>query len=241
MRSHRFYTPIELSINSSLELPKDAAHHCIQVLRYPIGKELVLFNGDGFDYLAIISKIEGKNCQVKISDKISPLNESPLNIHLFQGIAKGEKMDLIIQKAVELGVKQITPLFSERCNVKLDEKRLNKKMAHWQAVASSACEQSERAFIPQVNVAVQLKNLKINNMYTQGFYLEPTATQTIKELPSLTEIALFIGPEGGFSELDIQQLEVLNIQGLKLGPRILRTETAGLACIAIFQALYGDL
>ncbi len=240
MRSHRFYTPIELSNDLTLELPKEAAHHCIQVLRYSVGKELSLFNGDGFDYLAIITAIEGKNCQVKISDKISPLNESPINIHLFQGIAKGEKMDLIIQKAVELGVNQITPLFSERCNVKLDDKRLNKKMAHWQAVATSACEQSGRALIPLINSPANLKNLKIP-INIQGFYLEPTASQSIKEQSGLTEIALFIGPEGGFSELDIQQLETLNIKGLKLGPRILRTETAGLACISIFQTLYGDL
>jgi len=130
MRSHRFYSAITLAVADILELPKEASHHCIQVLRYKIGAQLTLFNGDGFDYIAQIKSIEGKRCQVEIIEKTVPQNESPLKIHLFQGVARGEKMDLIIQKSTELGVTQVTPVFTERCNVKLDEKRLNKKQTH---------------------------------------------------------------------------------------------------------------
>ncbi len=240
MRSHRFYTPTELSDDLVFELPKEAAHHAIQVLRYPIGQELGLFNGDGFDYIGVITAIEGKKCEVKIINKIIPDNESPLKIHLYQGIAKGEKMDLIIQKSVELGVNQITPLFTERCNVKLDNKRLKKKLSHWQAISISACEQSGRTLIPKVNPPTHLRNLTAPNELN-SFYLEPTANLGIKAQSVLTDVGLYIGPEGGFSESDIQHLRRLKVNGIKLGPRILRTETAGLSCIAILQSLFGDI
>lgn len=240
MRYHRFYTPIKLKLNDTIELPKEASHHCVQVLRYCVGKELVLFNGDGFDYVARITEIEGKRSRVFISQKLTLNNESPLKIHLYQGIARGDKMDFIIQKSVELGVTQITPIFTERCNVKLDQKRLSKKQEHWQAVAISACEQSGRGLVPTINPAVQFKNLS-HPLSLSNFYLEPTASQGIEDQKNLTEVSLFIGPEGGFSEFDRQQLKSLEIEGLKLGPRILRTETAGLATIAIFQSHFGDV
>ena len=244
MRSHRFYSDINLTQGHSFELPKEASHHCIQVLRYKVGAKLTLFNGDGFDYVAQIKTIEGKRCQVEIIDKIAPQNESPLKIHLFQGIARGEKMDLIIQKSVELGVTQITPIFAERCNVKLDEKRLNKKQTHWQAVALSACEQSGRSFVPKINPAINIKLIKQLleiNLETISFYLEPTASKHLHCYDSLKDVSLFIGPEGGLSGNDIQTLESAKVNGVKLGPRILRTETAGLACIAILQSHFGDI
>lgn len=240
MRSHRFYSSITLSLSEPILLPKEASHHCIQVLRYKEGDELVLFNGDGFDYLAQISLIEGKTCQVKIMAKISPNNESPLKIHLYQGIARGEKMDLIIQKSVELGVHQITPLFTERCNVKLDQKRLAKKHQHWQKVAISACEQSGRAFIPKINLPIQISQFKLQSD-SIGFYLQPNSTQSIHDNNNLTDVSLLVGPEGGFSDNEINQLKENRISGIQLGARILRTETAGLACIAILQSHFGDI
>ena len=238
MRSHRFYTPIELNENSSVDLPSEAAHHCAQVLRYRVGDQLVLFNGDGFDYLATVEQIEKKRCQVKLSNRIDPKNESPLNIHLFQGIARGDKMDLIIQKAVELGVREFTPLFTERCNVKLDGKRLDKKLQHWNKTIISACEQSGRAIIPKLHQPISLNKLKeIQNV---SVYLEPAANKTFRDLHIQQSLQLMIGPEGGFSEKDINHLNAIQCEGVVVGPRILRTETAGLSAISILQSYFGD-
>ncbi len=239
MRSHRFYTDIELSENTLVNLPSQAAHHCGQVLRYKVGDNLTVFNGDGFDYYATIDRLEKKSCQIKIEKKIDPQNESPLKIHLYQGIARGDKMDLIIQKAVELGVTAITPIFTERCNVKLEGKRLDKKIQHWQQIQLSACEQSGRAIIPAFNTATHLHQTPQQS--ASSFYLEPTSNQGFGDLPEQSLMSLFIGPEGGFAEKEINFLEKIGCQGLKMGPRILRTETAGLSAIAILQSHFGDI
>lgn len=240
MRNHRFYTPQILSDGLELELPAEVAHHCIQVLRYPIGSELVLFNGDGCDYPAKISAIHKKRCSVTICGQQPLTNESPLEIHLYQGVARGDKMDFIIQKAVELGVSRITPLFTERCNVKLDEKRLQSKLEHWQKVAISASEQSGRARLTEILSPLALKGFTPVDQ-RPIFYLEPTASQSIDKLTLENSVCLMIGPEGGFSQQDLATLEQIGAQGLRLGPRILRTETAGLTCIAIMQSRFGDL
>ena len=239
MRSHRFYTPIELNENTSIELPSEAAHHCAQVLRYRVGDGLTLFNGDGFEYLATVEQIEKKRCQVRMSHRIDPQNESPLKIHIFQGIARGDKMDLIIQKTVELGVAEITPLFTERCNVKLDGKRLEKKLQHWNKTIISACEQSGRATIPMLHQPVSINKLVKNQ--TISVYLQPTATNSFKELHIQQSVQLMIGPEGGFSDKDLNHLNSIGCDGIKIGPRILRTETAGLSAISILQSYFGDL
>jgi 16S rRNA (uracil1498-N3)-methyltransferase len=240
MRSHRFYTAQELTVGLPTELTKEASHHCLQVLRYQAGASLTLFNGDGFDYEATIESVEGKRCMVQVENKLSPDNESPLRIHLFQGIARGEKMDLIIQKAVELGVSEITPLFSERCNVKLEGNRLEKKLAHWQNIAVSASEQSGRALIPKINSACQIKQIP-TNASASHLCLEPTANQRIADSQLESTVCLYIGPEGGFSSIDLDILQRLNVVPVTLGPRILRTETAGLSCIAILQSHFGDI
>ena len=250
MRSHRFFTDIPLGINCQVELPADASHHCAQVLRYKEGDQLTVFNGDGFDYLATIITINKKRCEIDINKQIAVNNESPLTIHLFQGIAKGDKMDLIIQKAVELGVAEITPLFTERCNVKLNNKRLAKKLEHWNKVSISACEQSGRAVIPKINPAIQIENLQIDNQQTDDqkigklitFYLEPTSEKSFSDYQIENKnVALLVGPEGGFSDRDLQQADKKNLYGVSMGPRILRTETAGLSAIAILQSHFGDL
>ncbi len=240
MRSHRFYCPVTLNTTQSLVLPKEASHHCINVLRYKAGHELILFNGDGFNYTAVIRQIINRQCTVEINNKINPENESPLKVHLYQGIARGEKMDLIIQKSVELGVSEITPLFSERCNVKLDNKRLAKKMAHWQAVSISASEQSGRCKIATINTPQSIKALNCPPDML-SLYLEPTAEQKIQTISTTESISIFVGPEGGFSQNDLSFLEKLQATGIQLGPRILRTETAGLACLTALQIHLGDL
>ena len=241
MRTHRFFVNSKLSLDEDLALPKPAAHHCIQVLRYSLGAQLRLFNGDGFDYLCEITSIEGKNATVKIQQKIELNNESPLKLHLYQCVAKGDKMDFVIQKSVELGVSQITPVFSERSNVKLDPKRLAKKQLHWQNVAISASEQSGRAVTVTINPAVKINTVQIEED-SKLFYLEPKSTQTFSDVSiDSNNAGLIIGPEGGFSDADLVHLSNIGAQGVKIGPRILRTETAGLACIAILQSHFGDI
>ncbi len=239
MRTHRFYTPIDLAINSSVQLPPEAAHHCAQVLRYKVGDELTVFNGDGFDYRATVEQIEKKSCTIKINQNTNPNNESPLKIHLLQGVARGDKMDLIIQKSVELGVSEITPIFTERCNVKLEGKRLEKKVQHWNNTIISACEQSGRAAIPTLHLPISI--MKVSNNKDVSIYLEPTAEEKINQLSITKHVRLFIGPEGGFSDKDLNHLQSINCDGVKLGPRILRTETAGLAAISIIQSSFGDI
>lgn len=239
MRSHRFYVPNSLEENSSFELPTNAAHHCIQVLRYKKGDTLTVFNGDGFDYSAKIDVIEKKKCRVFISNKSDPNSESPLRIHLLQGIAKGDKMDLIIQKAVELGVNEITPVFTERCNVKFDKKREEKKTLHWQKKIISACEQSGRARLVKLNIPINIEDIPRTS--SPSIYLEPTASRTLSSLEISESIRCLIGPEGGLSESDLGRLRDLEFQGIKIGSRILRTETAGLTAISVLQHCFGDL
>ena len=239
MRSHRFYTPIDLAIETSIELPAEAAHHCTQVLRYKTGDALILFNGDGFDYSATITEIKKKQCKVKTSSKNDPKNESTLKIHLLQGVARGDKMDFIIQKAIELGVSEITPVLTERSNVKLDEKRLQKKHLHWKKTVISACEQSGRAVIPKLNAAIPLDQIKKSDC--PSIYLEPKATKSFSYLQLANRVNLIIGPEGGFSDDDLNHLNRGGFKGVKIGPRILRTETAGLSAISILQNHFGDL
>ncbi len=251
MRLHRFYTQQPIQLLAILELEEAVARHCAQVLRYKQDDRLIVFNGDGYDYQATIIDIGKRRCQVKILDQFPLNNESPIAIHLFQGIAKGDKMDYVIQKAVELGVTEFTPLFSERCNVKLDAKRLAKKQHHWQRVMLSACEQSGRAKLMKIHEAIAISQIETNpkiggdtgeaeNNKLQSLYLDPEAENSIKDMVKPTQLQLLIGPEGGFSEQDIRQLQSLNMTGIKLGKRILRTETAGLAAVASLQTLFGD-
>ncbi len=239
MRSHRFYIPASLVVNTSVALSADVAHHCAQVLRYNVGDPLVLFNGDSFDYSAVITGIEKKRCVVEICRKYDPKNESPLKIHLMQGIARGDKMDFIIQKVVELGVAEITPVFTERCNVKLDKKRLNKKMAHWNKTIISASEQSGRAVLTRLNDPVTIEN--IPKLEHCSIFLEPTVSESFGELDIEKNVRIIIGPEGGFTQSDLTLLARVGFKGSKIGPRILRTETAGLSAISILQSRFGDL
>ena len=251
MRTHRFFAPAPLEPGQICQLPKEAAHHCIQVLRYSVDDSLILFNGDGFEYNATIQSISGKDCFVHVNDRVDPGSESPLKIHLIQGIARGDKMDFIIQKSVELGVAKITPLFTERCNVKLDGKRLIKKQKHWQNIAISAAEQSGRAIIPAINPPTYLSKLSLDSDVLEWhrteadtlaqLYLEPAAEESLGTVSRTEHLHLFIGPEGGFSKSDLGVLNSIGAKGVKLGPRILRTETAGLASIAILQTQFGDL
>ncbi|HJW46643.1 MAG TPA: 16S rRNA (uracil(1498)-N(3))-methyltransferase [Lysobacter sp.] len=244
MRLTRIHIAASLSPGSEIVLPENAAVHLSRVLRLTVGDECVLFNGDGRDYAARITTLGKRELRVSISGATAIDNESPLHITLLQGVARGEKMDLILQKATELGVNAISPLWSQRSEVKLDTERAEKRLAHWRGVVTSACEQCGRARVPDVAAPVALA-VALDALPSGGLrlILDPEGELALATLAveSDAHIALAVGPEGGWSPADREQLHAGGFRGLKLGPRILRTETAGLAAIAALQARLGDL
>lgn len=242
MRTIRCFVDLELSVGKEIFLPEITSNHLVRVLRLELGDSFHLFNGDGYEYLAKLTSIEKKHSKALIISVQSTNTESPLKIHLFQSIARGEKMDLILQKATELGVTAFTPMVSDRTEVKLDNERSEKKLNHWQGVIRSACEQSGRSIVPTLNLPIGIKHLSVNHHSAQAYYLEPKAELRIKSLHINCdeEIILAIGPEGGFTERDIELLQIARFQGINAGPRILRTETAGIAFIAALQSQFGD-
>ncbi len=242
MRLTRCYLDQPLDVGTTVILPESAAQHLIRVLRLREGDACVLFNGDGHDHDARIVAIGKRETQAEITARRRIDNESPLRITLLQGIARGEKMDWIVQKATELGVARILPVASERSDVRLDEARAHKRHAHWREIAISACEQSGRAVLPELLPTQPLASAT-RRCDGAGFILDPASGASIKSVASTLSTAstLAIGPEGGWSPRDLEQLREAGFCGLRLGPRVLRTETAGIAAIAALQALAGDL
>ena len=244
MRLTRVYVDMALSPGGEVLLPESAAAHLSRVLRLGIGDECVLFNGDGHDYAARIVALGKRELRVAIDNASAADNESPLRITLLQGVARGEKMDLILQKATELGVAAIAPLWSQRSEVRLDEARTEKRLAHWRGVVTSACEQCGRARVPQVAAPLSLA-AALNALPAGGvrLILDPDGELALATLAvdRNVGVVLAVGPEGGWSDVDREQLRGAGFQGLKLGPRILRTETAGLAAISALQSRFGDL
>lgn len=242
MRMTRCFIDLELKLNQDLILPEAIGNHLIRVLRYKVGDNFHLFNGNGLNYQTEIINIEKKFVRVRVCSEQQCHNESPLKIHLYQSIARGEKMDWILQKATELGIHAFTPIISDRTEVKLDHERSDKKIHHWQGVVRSACEQSGRAVIPALNLPISINQINATANLEQAYFLEPKAKQRINalDIELIKPIHLAIGPEGGFSERDIHLLQLANFQGVSIGPRILRTETAGIAFIAAMQSQFGD-
>ena len=211
-------------------------------MRLEVGDACVLFNGDGHDYDARIDAIGKRGAGAEVLTARAVDNESPLRITLLQGIARGEKMDWILQKATELGIASVRPVASERSEVKLDAARADKRLAHWRSVVVSACEQSGRARVPGVAAPQSLASALATGPAMPGYLLDPFADQAIAGLPAaMDQCTLAVGPEGGWSARDREQLLAAGFVGLRLGPRVLRTETAGIAAIAALQSRAGDL
>lgn len=244
MRLTRCPIELPLSVGQTLPLPEEAANHLVRVMRLREGDGCVLFNGDGHDYSATFTGISKREVLVRIDSAQAVDNESPLAITLLQGIARGEKMDLILQKATELGVTAIIPVNAERTEVKLDAARAEKRIAHWRNVVGSACGQSGRARIPAISPPQSLAAAATDLPdQTLRLTLDPLGEHRLASLSPAPAngVVIAIGPEGGWSPRDRQQLAEAGFQGLQLGPRILRTETAGLAAVAALQARLGDL
>ena len=242
MRLTRSHVDLPLRVGNEIALPEDVAAHLLRVLRLQLGDACVLFNGDGHDYDARITALGKREARAEVVAARRIENESPLRITLLQGIARGEKMDWILQKATELGVARILPVTSERSEVKLDAQRADKRLAHWRGIVVAACEQSGRATLPDV-AAPQALAQAAGLRDGRGFILDPFAEASLSSVrdASLRECTIAIGPEGGWSPRDREQLVAAGYEGLKLGPRVLRTETAGIAAISALQAACGDL
>ena len=242
MRVPRIYQPQPLAINQQLNLDEDGAAHIGKVLRMGNGEHISLFNGDGNDYLAEIVDAGKKHVTVKLLSCEANLSESPLNLHLGQVISRGDRMEFTIQKSVELGVNTITPLFSDRCGVKLNGERLEKKIQQWQKIVVSACEQSGRSQVPMVRPAMDLHDWCSEPTSALKLNLHPRAAHGINGLDlAHTRVRLLIGPEGGLSAEEIAMTETNQFTDVLLGPRVLRTETASLTAITALQLRFGDL
>jgi 16S rRNA (uracil1498-N3)-methyltransferase len=238
----RFYLETELSEGQTITLPDSAFRHWVQVLRARVGDQARLFNGDGSEHEAMLVAIAKRDAQVTLGRRHIVDRESPLRLLLAQAVSKGERMDYTLQKAVELGVSAIQPLISERTVVKLDAERWDKKLEHWRGIVIAACEQSGRARIPELRPVLRFDHWLAQPLDCAArLILAPGAARTLRELPAAHSAALLIGPEGGFSDAEIEQARQQGWAALTLGPRVLRTETAGVAAMSALQALWGDL
>jgi 16S rRNA (uracil1498-N3)-methyltransferase len=242
MRTIRHYVDLPLAEGSAVDLPEAAVAHLVRVLRLGPGDRVRLFNGDGHDYEAELESAGKREARARVLARIAVMSESPLAITLAQGIARGEKMDLILQKATELGVVRFAPVVTERTEVRLDAERADKRGAHWRGVLASACEQSGRARLPQLLPPRALADFLATEASPLKLVLDPSASTTLAQLQLGGDhsICLLVGPEGGLSERDLAAARAVGFTGLRLGPRILRTETAALAAISGLNALYGD-
>jgi 16S rRNA (uracil1498-N3)-methyltransferase len=242
MRIPRIHTNSPLAVGHQCELDDNAAQHVGRVLRMQPEQELLLFNGDGHDYQARIVAASKKNVTVEVHEQLENTTESPLKVVLGQTLSKGDRMDYAVQKAVEMGVTEIVPLSTERCDVKLKGDREEKRLRHWQQVAISAAEQCGRARVPEILPVMSVDQwLEHAQRCDLRLVLHHRTEHPLKSLTKPTSVALMIGPEGGLSAEEISRAEAKGFLPVALGPRVLRTETAPVAAMALCQWLWGDI
>lgn len=242
MSAPRLFCPAPLAPGAIVSLTDSAAHHAARVLRMKAGDELILFNGNGNDFAGQIQRIDKHEVVAKLGSASPVERESPLDVTLVQAISSGDRMDFTLQKAVELGITAIQPVAAERSVVKLSGERAEKRRAHWQNVVISACEQSGRATVPPVASVLPLADwLGQRNEYALRLLLSPTAPNTLHTLEQPRgPICLLIGCEGGLAPREQQTAVSCGFTPIRLGARVLRTETAALAALAALQTLWGD-
>ncbi|HES75414.1 MAG TPA: 16S rRNA (uracil(1498)-N(3))-methyltransferase [bacterium] len=235
----RFYIDLPLVASQIIDLPKDARQYMERVLRLKPGHAICLFNGRGGQFNA---EFLG-NGRVELLEFDPIERESPLAVRLIQGISKGDRMDVTLQKATELGAQRISPVTTERSVVRLDEERAERRHERWSSILHSACEQCGRNRIPQLDDLHKLDHILNESQHADEvrIVLAPTGTHTLRELPTPTHMSVLIGPEGGLSDTEIKLATERGFTAVRLGTRILRTETAGLAILAAAQTLWGDL
>lgn len=248
----RLYVPLPLIAGDHLDLPEDAAHHWVRVLRARAGERVQVFDGQGHEAEAELVEVTKRGAQVLIHRVSRPLVEPILQTHLGQVMSRGERMDYALQKATELGVSEITPLVSERCELRLrGDDRADKKLSHWQRIIISACEQSGRTRLPILHAPMTLADWQASVLADQRWVLAPVTPTAVTSADSQPvalagdnkprTIAILVGPEGGLTEAEITAAQRLGFKPWQLGPRILRTETAPIAALTLLQWLYGDL
>ena len=243
MMSTRIYHPQNMEVGQVYRLSTEASHHLLNVLRFKVGDPFDIFDGCDHEYHAQIYAIEKKQIQFLITLRMQVCRESALKIHLAQGIAKGERWTFSLQKAVELGVHSITPLWTQHVAYKWEKKLDEKKMAQWQGIVVSACEQSGRTRLPMLHPIQTLDDFLNQDQSVNKIILQPESGHHWRQIEWSAEqsVSVLIGPEGGFSSKEYEKALAANYQGMTLGPRILRTETAVVSALTILQASYGDL
>lgn len=244
MRQTRLYLEGEYDSGSELEIDAERTHYLSRVLRLRVGDTIVVFNGKGAQFSASITALQRSRAVLAVHDALAAATESGFKLHLAQGISRAERMDFVVQKATELGVKRITPLLTEHGVVKLAAERAEKRRQHWRKVATSACEQSGRVRLPLVDAPVRLDTWLADKTQQADIdiLLKPGATESLAgiDVPA-TKVCLLIGPEGGFSNAEYEMLEAAGFRAVSFGPRVLRTETAAIAALAVLQTRCGDL
>jgi len=240
----RFFVPLPLQPGATLALPENVAHHALRVLRLPAGSPIVLFNGEGGAWQAMLS-MQGKQAMAELAAFDPRDTELPGRVTLVQGIATGDKMDWIIEKAVELGAHAIAPIAAQRSVLRLSGERLEKRVLHWRRIAQAACEQCGRNRLPVVHAPVTLAQWLADPANAEGLRLmcHPEASDTLSSAlsprPTAACLALLVGPEGGWAEEELQMAGRHDVRRVRFGARVLRTETAGLALLAATGALLG--
>lgn len=240
MRTSRLYLPDASSEGLVLNLPKASAHYLSKVLRLDAGAELQVFDGKGNEFIAVLEEVSKKSVSARLVKSVETAAESPVSIHIGLGLTRGERMDYAIQKATELGANSFTPIFTERCEVKLKGDRLEKRLEHWQQIAISACEQCGRATLPSVNAPVPLIEFLKKAEAPLKLILDHRQTSSLSSSIAPSEVIVLTGPEGGFTEFEIDQASAAGFQTVKLGNRVLRAETAPIAALSVLQWIWGD-
>ena len=241
MRIPRFFEDQPLSNGQHTDLSEAVVQHVSRALRMRVDDQLILFNGDGNEYHARLTNVAKRQASVEIKSVTRPERISPLQIHIGQSLSRGERMDYAIQKASELGMQQMTPLFSERCEVKLSSERQDKRLRHWQQIAISACEQSLRCDVPDIRPPETLRDWISQVDADLKLVLHHHTAQPLETLDPPGSVALLIGPEGGLSEAEVELALEHGFKPVAFGPRVFRTETAPVAALSILQFLWGDL
>jgi len=245
MRLTRVYIEGPLAAGKRVKLEGNAASHITRVLRLRVGAALTLFDGAGGEYEASIDKAHGGEVIVAVGRHADLERESPLAITLAQGVSRGERMDLVVQKATELGVAHLAPVLSERSVVRLTAQQSDRKVNHWRAIAIAACEQCGRNRLPSVAAPVALRDFLKSDAATAAgtrLLLSPAGAATLRDLPRPSAgVTVLIGPEGGLTDEEQQAAVAAGFTALRLGPRVLRTETAAIAALALLQQRFGDL
>ncbi len=248
MRIPRVHLPVVLHEGAEHDLPAGAVDRLVRVLRLPAGREVRVFDGRGAEFKAILVEAGKRGARILVQQSLPAAAASPLRVTLAQALARGEKMDWILQKATELGVASIQPILTERTEVRLGEERSERRMAHWRGILTGACEQSGRADLPSLESPLSLPEWLaqlvgvIAPVDQMRVFLDPEADSEFAATDfEPRALIAAVGPEGGFSARELSMFAQARFEGCRLGPRVLRTETAGIAVLAIAQARWGDL